>query len=193
MKKELLVVAFISLLFFLNSCLRPEKPVAKVGGEWVSFEQWQSFLNSRQINDLNDREKLNKALGDLVKREVAYEKAKRKGLLTGNSWNSQKEKIKINYVVYNYVLSKKLNGVSEPNEEELFEIFKIDNSKRHLYGIGVKGRENANSVAKALKEGADIEAIFEQHKDDLPNLPQKHDLGYPKFNEVPKQIQKVFF
>lgn len=193
MKKEFFVVCIISFLFFLSSCLRPEKPVAKIGGEWVSFEQWQTFLKSRQVNDFSDRDKLNKAFDELIKREVAYEKAKRKGLLTGNSWDSQKEKIKINTVVYNYLLSKKLNGVSEPNEEELFEIYKIENSKRHLWGVGVKGRENAHSVAKALKEGADIETIFEQHKNDLPNLSQKYDLGYTNFNQVPKQIQKVFF
>jgi parvulin-like peptidyl-prolyl isomerase len=190
-KIVLTVVVFLSLFFFF--CAKPEKPVAKIGGNWVSFEQFKTFLNSHQFRDFDDQEKLNKAFEEFIKRELAYERAKRKGLLAGKSWENQKDKIERNAVIYNFILSKYLNGASEPSEDEMYEIYKMDNAKRHLWGVGVKGKENALEVAKALKSGGDIEKIFEQHKNDLPNGPKSYDIGYPKFNELPPEIQKLFF
>lgn len=193
MKRKIFLSTVVFLSIFLFFCAKPEKPVAKIGGNWVSFEQWQAFLNSNQFKDFDDQEKLNNAFESFIKRELAYERAKRKGLLAGRLWEDQKEKIERNTVIYNFILTKYLNGVSEPSEDEMYEVFKMDNARRHLWGVGVKGKENALEVAKALKSGGDIEKIFEQHKSDLPNGPKSYDIGYPKFNEIPPEIQKVFF
>lgn len=193
MKRKIVLVAVALLSLLFCSCLKPEKPVAKIGGNWFSFEQWQTFLDRKQFKDFDDQEKLDKEFEEFIKRELAYERAKRKGLLAGKSWNDQKERIERSVVIYNFIFSKYLNGVAEPTEDEMYEIYKIDNSRRHLWGVGVKGKENALEVAKKLRSGEDIKKIFEQHKNDLPNGPQTYDLGYPKFNDAPPEIQKVFF
>lgn len=194
MKKSLLLLLLfvVILLFFLSSCNKPEKPVAKIGGNWISFEGWRAFLESRQFKDYDSKEKLNKMFEDFITREIAFEKAKRKGLLAGKSWEDQVEKIERNAVIYNYVLSKYLNGTADPTEEELYEVFKMENSRRHLLGVGVKGREQAQNVARLLRKGESIEKIFESHKNDFPNGPKSYDLGYPKYSELPPEVQQVF-
>jgi len=127
------------LLFI--SCTKPPKPVAKIGGNWISYEQWDKYLESRNIKDKNDNEKLNKALEELIKREVAYEKAKRKGLLAGSQWDDQVSRIERSVVISNYIFKTYLNNSKEPSKEELEDAFKLNNSKRHLWGIGIKEKK----------------------------------------------------
>lgn len=190
-KRLILLVSIISLVFL--SCTKPPKPVAKIGGNWISYEQWDKFLESRNIKDKNDNEKLSKALDDLIKREVAYEKAKRKGLLAGSQWDDQQSRIERSVVISNYIFKTYLNNSKEPSKEELADAFKLNNSQRHLWGIGVKGKESAIEVCKELREGKDIKELFEKHKNDLENGPQSYDMGNASFNSMPQEIQKYFF
>ncbi len=192
MKKSSILLIFAILLSFFFSCNKPEKPVAKIGGNWISFEQWQAFLDNLNFKDYGDQEKLNKMFDNFIKREVTFEVARRRGLLSGKQWNDQIEKITQNAVIYNFIVTKYLNGVSETSEEEIYEVYKIDNSRRHLWGVTVKGKEQAQNVSKSLRKGESIEKIFETHKNDLPDGPKSYDLGYPKYAELPPEVQKVF-
>ncbi|MCX7830025.1 MAG: peptidylprolyl isomerase [Acidobacteria bacterium] len=193
MKRKIVLAAAVLLTAFLLFCNKPEKPVAKIGGNWVSFEEWQAYLKSIQFKDFGDEEKLRKSFDGFVKREVAYERAKRKGLLSGKSWEDQIEKIKRSVVVYNFIINKYLNGSAEPSEEEKYEVYKTDNAKRHLWGFGVKGKERATEAAESLRKGEKIETVYEAHKGDFANNSKGYDLGNPKFSEIPPDIQKVFF
>lgn len=190
MIKRITLILIASVLIL--SCTKPEKPVAKVNGRWISYNELTTYFDMRNI-DRNDDSKVQKAVDDFIKREICYEMAKKKGLLSKSFWGEQVERIKKNVVIYNYIVEKYLNGSSEPSKEEMEEAFKAEKCKRHLFGVAVKGKERAMEVYRQLLSGGNIKEIFEKHKGEIENAPQNFDLGFAPFNSLPAEIQKVFY
>jgi len=191
MLKKLCFVTF--LLAALMACGRPEKPVAKVAGKWISFDQWQAFVKAHSLSSENDPEKLKTGLTQLVRREIAFERAKRRGLLSGAEWDQQIERMERTVLVKNYVTDKILQGKADPAPEEIASVMREERSKRHIMGVGVKDPAEAASVADELRRGADIRAVFEKHRGEMKSGPTGYDLGMASRNQLPPEIQARFF
>jgi hypothetical protein len=186
------VLLFLVLITLL-SCGRPEKPVAKVAGKWISFDQWQVFAKTHGVSEGQNADNLKIGLEQLIRREVAFERGKRKGLLSGNEWESQAEKIKRNILVKNYVVDRYLQGKTEPDKAEIDAVVREEKTFRHIQGVAVKDLGAAKTVAEELRKGGDIKALFEKHRGEIKNGPGSFDLGKANITQLPPEIQKQFF
>lgn len=187
------IFCLLVLLAAMTACGRPEKPVAKVAGKWISFEQWQAFVKTHYMSQETDGEKLKEGLNQLVRREIACERGKRKGLYSGPDWEQLAGRIERDVLVKSYVADRYLQGRTTPGEEEINSVLRVDKSRRHILGVGVKDQGTASAVAEELRKGGDIKAIFEKHKGDMKNGPKGFDLGLASLNQLPQEIQKHFF
>lgn len=189
-KKTCLILLLLAALF---ACGRPEKPVAKVAGKWISSFQWNAFVRTHSLSGEKDTEKLKKGLDQLVRREVAAERARRKGLLAGIDWDRQSEKIERSVLAKNYMIYRYLDGKTEPTQEEIAAVLKEEKTFRHIMGVGVRDQAQASEVADQLRKGGDIKAIFERHKGEVKGGPSKYDLGNATIKQLPPEIQQHFF
>jgi hypothetical protein len=187
------IALFLFLVVLLISCGRPAKPVAKVAGTWISFEQWQVYEKSHGLSKDAAGEKLKTGLEQLVRREIAFERSKRKGLLGSSDWDEQTKKVQKSVLIKNYVLDHYLQGKSEPDAEDVKAVMKENNSLRHIQGVPVKDLGAAKAVVEELRKGADIKQLFEKHKGEVKNAPPSYDFGQGKISQLPPQIQQVFF
>ena len=185
--------AILMLAAALFACGRPEKPVARVAGKWVSSFQWNAFVKTHSLSEEKDAERLKKGLDQLVRREVAAERARRKGLLAGIEWERQNERIERSVLAKNYMIERYLQGKTEPGREEIETVLREEKSLRHIMGVGVRELADARAVAEQLRKGGDIKAIFEKHRGELKDGPSTFDLGAAAFKQVPPEIQPHFF
>lgn len=187
------IFCLLVLIAALTACGRPEKPVAKVAGKWISFEQWQTFVKTHYMSQETDKDKLKAGLDQLVRREVACERGKRKGLYSGADWEEVSKRIERDVLVKNFISERYLQGRTAPGEEEISSVLRVDKSRRHILGVGVRDHGAASEVAEELRKGGDIRAIFEKHKGEMKNGPNGFDLGLANLGQLPQEIQKQFF
>lgn len=190
--KRVLFFNIIIALFFV-SCVRPEKPVAKIDSYYITFDEWQAFAKSRGFNDFSNMEKTLSLFDEMILREKAYVEGEKSGLLKTKAFKDQLKILEQNVLIQNYLLKNYLEENSEPSEEELYEVFKNEHSQRNVYGVLINSKEEAYKVYERLKKGEDIAKIFLEYKDRVKDGPPSYELGPINFSQSPLPIQKHFF
>lgn len=214
-KKQLwLVIAGLALLNLITIMLliiQPDflsangKPVASVGSERISRQEWLNELESRYgeetLRDMVDQEVVGQMAGKYkievsdkaVERELKMYKAMYSS--AGNEPKSEqtwKQQIK-----YSLLLEELLTKDVVVSEEDMNAFYEQNKSlfdlpaSYHLSQIMVETKEEAESAVENLKEGSSFAALAMELSTDEFSANQGGDIGF--INEEDEQVEAGIF
>ena len=176
----------LSIVLLGVACNRPSKPVARIGEEWVGQAQWKVFLSELPKGTPSEV-----ALDQLVRREVAWEQARRAQLLDGEAWQMASTQIQRSVLVRAYLDAQP--GESPASEETLRNVFLPHNEERHVLHILCPTRAAAAVAQQRIKKGEAFDKVADALSTE-PSLGQNHgDLGWMKRQAMAPEFGKVVF
>lgn len=176
----------LGALVLAAACNRPAKPVAKVGKEWVGQAQWQAYLAEAPVGMSSQA-----ALDRLVRREVAWEQARKSGLLQDEAWLAVAPQLRRTVLVRAYLDGRP--GQSTAPEEMIRRSFLTDNEERHVLHVLCATREAAAVARQRLVRGEAFGKVADAMSKDPSAIENHGDLGWIKRQSVVKEFGKAVF
>jgi EpsD family peptidyl-prolyl cis-trans isomerase len=210
--KEIVMKKYVLLLlcvFALAACSpatdkKTDKgaPVAKVAGQAITtadVERELGALPEFAREFFKGDEGLNRLVDELVKKELLYAEAKKKGLDKDPEFVKKFEEAKKNALISRLLedeVQKKAPQVSEKEIRELYdsrkEEFIMPTSVR-LSRIVVKNEADAKKVYERLQKGEPFNKVAAEMSIDTRTAKSGGDLGYMKKGEMNAELEKIVF
>lgn len=165
----------ISALF--TGCSAPSKPVAKVGSEIISVEQFQDAARGNEVQYQGVPDSAKSALlEDLTRRSLLVQAARRQHLLADSTLQrvrtQEAKRLAVDRLVE--VLVPKDVSVSDA---EVAAFYKRRDVEAHMSLIFVVSRRDADAAKAALDRGEDFTAVANRYNP-AGMLPPGGDLGF---------------
>ncbi|MCX7913119.1 MAG: peptidylprolyl isomerase [Thermodesulfovibrionales bacterium] len=201
--KIVLFVIFVVLI--LSSCTKDKKTkegyVAKIDGITLSKE----YL-TEQMNTLPEAAKqffqgpggMERFVDELVKKELLYLEAKKRGLDRDKEFQKRLEEFK-KITLINALLDKEIEASPQVTEEEIKDYYEknkedfIINKQIRVSQILVKTEEDLNKVKEKLDKGEDFAKIASEMSADKTSRKAGGDIGFIKRGELSQDIERVIF
>jgi hypothetical protein len=177
-------LAFLALLA-TYACNKPNKPVAKVGSEWIGQPQWQVYLQS------HPGENAPSALAGLIRREVAWEQARKLNLLQGQEWEEYRKRNRVSVLVKAHLAAQGGHGPLSATQAR--EMFMRRGEERQVLHVLCKTRLEAEAVLKRLQKGEDIRQLARALSKDPSAAGNSGDLGWIKREVVVQPFAEAVF
>lgn len=175
-----------ALVLTAVSCNRhPAKPVAQVENAWVGQPQWTFFQEHHAAGSPST------TLDALVRREVAWQQALKRGLLKGGDWSSFQARNRTTILGKAYI--DRLPGAPAITEAMAKGHFMQSSEQRHVLHVLCKTQEQAQAALGRIKKGEDFEKVATALSTD-PSVASNHgDIGWIKREQVVQPFAEATF
>ncbi|MCL4457891.1 MAG: peptidylprolyl isomerase [Nitrospirae bacterium] len=202
MKK--ILVAFIAVVFVI-SCSKDGglkgSYVAKVGGKTLTKEDVQAEMNT--VPDMakaffQGTEGMGRFMDELVKKEMLYLEAQKRGLDKNKDFQKKVEEFK-KITLINQLLEKEIEAASKFTDKDVKDYYdkhKEDfmvNSQMRLSHILVKTEEDAKKVYERLQKGEDFAKIASDASIDKATAKSGGDIGIFKKGDMRPELEDAAF
>ena len=188
---------------FIFACSQSKDDVIiKAGSSKLTKQDLQEDLKSFPPQTkafLSSPEGLNRLKDELIKREVLYEEAKKKGLTKSEEFKKRMEEFK-KITLINMLLEQELKAVqqdvTEKEAREYYDKHKdefIKPTERRLSQIVVKNEDEAKKVYEKIDKGEEFEKIAKELSTDEKTKASGGDLGFFKKGQLNQQIENAVF
>ncbi len=188
---------------FIFACSQSKDDVIiKAGSSKLTKQDLQEDLKSFPPQTkafLSSPEGLNRLKDELIKREVLYEEAKKKGLAKSEDFKKRMEEFK-KITLINMLLEQELKAVQQDvTEQEAREYYDkhkdefIKPTERRLSQIVVKNEDEAKKVYEKIDKGEEFEKIAKELSTDEKTKASGGDLGFFKKGQLNQQIENAVF
>ena len=188
---------------FIFACSQSKDDVIiKAGSSKLTKQDLQEDLKSFPPQTkafLSSPEGLNRLKDELIKREVLYEEAKKKGLAKSEDFKKRMEEFK-KITLINMLLEQELKAVqqdvTEKEAREYYDKHKdefINPTERRLSQIVVKNEDEAKKVYEKIDKGEEFEKIAKELSTDEKTKASGGDLGFFKKGQLNQQIENAVF
>jgi len=188
---------------FIFACSQSKDDVIiKAGSSKLTKQDLQEDLKSFPPQTkafLSSPEGLNRLKDELIKREVLYEEAKKKGLTKSEDFKKRMEEFK-KITLINMLLEQELKAVqqdvTEKEAREYYDKHKdefINPTERRLSQIVVKNEDEAKKVYEKIDKGEEFEKIAKELSTDEKTKASGGDIGFFKKGQLNQQIENAVF
>ncbi|HXX57982.1 MAG TPA: peptidylprolyl isomerase, partial [Thermodesulfovibrionales bacterium] len=208
MKRILSVVLILSIAFIFACTKAPEgqkAPVsgylAKVGSATITPDDL-----SREMKGLPEQiQKMfagpagtEKFVDELVKKEMLYQEAKKKGLENSDDYKKKLEDFK-KLTLIGTLLQKEVEEKAKVSDKEVRDYYDAHkneltaNNQVRASHILVKTEDEANKIMEQLKKGADFAKLAKEKSIDKGSAANGGDLGYFSRGQMVPEFEKAAF
>lgn len=201
---KILLVAVFSL-FFLMACAKDGKQkegyVAKIDSVTISKEDVNNqmkMLPEIAIQHFQGPEGLTKFVDELVKKEMLYLEAKKRGLDKDKEFQKKVEEFR-KITLINNLLDKEIEFSPKITEEDIkgyYEKNKEDfiiNKQIRISHIFVKTEEDLNKVKERIEKGDDFAKVAIDLSADRTSGRVGGDIGFIKKGELAPELENMIF
>ena len=205
MKRFQFLAILVSLALLFSCAKKGEQKssayVAKVGSATIT----QDDVN-REIKGLPDQiqkmfvgpEGTERFVDELVKKEILYQEAKKKGIENNPDFQKKVEEFR-KLTMISLLLEKEIEDkakVTEKDVKDYYESHKADmttNNQIKASHILVKSEEEARKILEQLKKGGDFAKIAKEKSVDTASAKNGGDLGFFSRGQMVPEFEKVAF
>jgi peptidyl-prolyl cis-trans isomerase C len=201
---KILLVAFLAV-FILSACAKDGKPkegyVAKIDGVTINKEDVSSqmkMLPEIAIQHFQGPEGLTKFVDELVKKEMLYLEAKKRGMDKDKEFQKKVEEFK-KITLINDLLDKEIELSPKVTDEDIkgyYEKNKEDfliNKQIRISHIFIKTEDELNQVKQRIDKGEDFAKIASEMSADKGSSKVGGDIGFIKKGELAPELENVVF
>jgi peptidyl-prolyl cis-trans isomerase C len=202
MKKFLLVAI---ALIFVASCAKDSgtkgSTVVKVGGKAITQEDVQAEINALPEMAkafFQGAEGTERFIDELVKKEMLYLEAQKRGLGKSKDFQRQVEEFK-KLTLINQLLEKEMEAASKITEQEIKDYYDNNkdeftlNNQIRLSHIVVKTDDEARQVLERLQKGEDFAKVASALSQDKASAKSGGDIGIFKRGEMVPELESAAF
>ncbi|MBI4698634.1 MAG: peptidylprolyl isomerase [Nitrospirae bacterium] len=201
--KKLYLLVFV--MVFAIGCTAKETPkgsvVAKVGSETITKEQLTNELNklpewarSRFSTDEGKKQ----FLDEIIKKELIYQDAKKKGMDRDDKFKKDLEEFKIMTMI-KMTLDKEIEEKAKVDPKEAKDFYD-KHQDQFILGLQVSARHilvetesEAQSIIKRLRQGENFAKLAEKFSKDKGTAKNGGDLGFFERGRMVPEFEKVAF
>jgi parvulin-like peptidyl-prolyl isomerase len=202
MRKVTILLLIIPLIYVFAGCAKEGQKgayIAKVGNVQITqadFERELKNLPNFAQKIFEGNEGKEKFLNELIKRELLYQEALKKGLDKNTEYKKKVEEFKkitlISQLLETEITSK--SDVTDQDVKDYYEKHKEDFSpflEARVSLIRVKTEEEANKIRERLIKGEDFAKIAKSSSIDQGSAKNGGDLGYLSRNQLTPELETV--
>ncbi|GLH67808.1 peptidyl-prolyl cis-trans isomerase [Geothrix edaphica] len=164
------------LLVAAFGCDKPTHPVAQVGRAWVGQPEWTYYLEHHPAATPAV------ALEDLLRREVAWQQAERRGLLEGENWEAFKVQNRVAVLSRAYL--DRQPGAPPLTEAAAKAHFMASNEQRRVVHLVCKTESEAKAALGRIQKGEGFEKVATALSIDPSTASNHGNLGWIKRDQV---------
>jgi peptidyl-prolyl cis-trans isomerase C len=173
--------------------------VAKVGSATITEEDVKKELKAlpEQIQKMFEGpEGMQRFVDELVKKEVLYQEAKKKGLENSAEYKKKLEDFK-KLTLISLLLQQEIEEKAKPSEKEVkdyYEAHKAEltsNSQIRASHILVKSEDEAKKILEQIKKGADFAKLAREKSIDTGSAQNGGDLGFFSKGQMVPEFEKA--
>jgi len=201
---KILLVAFFAV-FLLTSCAKEGKQkegyVAKIDSKVISKEDVKAqmkMLPEIAIQHFQGPEGLTKFVDELVKKEMLYLEAQKRGMDKDKEFQKKVEEFK-KITLINDLLDKEIEHSPKVTDEDIkgyYEKNKEDfliNKQIRISHIFIKTEDELNQVKQRIDKGEDFAKIASEISADKASSKVGGDIGFIKKGELAPELENVVF
>ncbi len=201
---KILLVAFFAV-FLLTACAKEGKQkegyVAKIDSKVISKEDVKAqmkMLPEIAIQHFQGPEGLTKFVDELVKKEMLYLEAQKRGLDKDKEFQKKVEEFK-KITLINDLLDKEIELSPKVTDEDIkgyYEKNKEDfliNKQIRISHIFIKTEDELNQVKQRIDKGEDFAKIASEISADKASSKVGGDIGFIKKGELAPELENVVF
>lgn len=201
---KIFFVVFISFFLF-SSCAKDGKSkdgyVAKIDGVAISKEDvndQMKMLPDVAMQFFSGPEGASKFVEELVKKEMLYLEAKKRGMDKEKEFQKKLEEFK-KITLINDLLDKELQTspiVTEDDIKNYYEKNKDDflmNKQARISHIFIKTEDDLNKVKERLDKGEDFAKVASELSADKASSKVGGDIGFIKKGELSQELEQMIF
>jgi peptidyl-prolyl cis-trans isomerase C len=205
MKKLLMLILSISFLFALASCAKKEeqkgKYLAKVGNVTITqadLEREFKTLPEFAQKLFEGSEGKEKFLEELVKKELLYQEALKKGLEKNTEYQKKVEDFR-KLTLIGQLLEKEIETkakVTDQDVKDYYEKHKEELSSINQIKAGhilVKTEDEAKKILERIKKGEDFTSLAKKYSIDIGSAKNGGDLGFFSPGQMVPEFEAAAF
>lgn len=204
MKRSVLLVTVISIALLFSCAKRGEQKsefVAKVGSDVITKDDVNRELKALPLqvqNMFEGPEGIGKFVDELVKKEMLYQEAKKKGLENTPEYKKKVDDYK-KLTLVGMLLEKEIeekSKVTDKDVKDYYEAHKAEltaNNQVRASHILVKTEEEAKKIMDQLKKGGDFAKIAKEKSIDSGSANNGGDLGFFSRGQMVPEFEKAAF
>lgn len=192
----------VLIIAFVFGCSKTkDEVIVKAGSSKLTKKELQEDLKSLPPQTkvfLASPEGINRLKDELIKREVLYEEARKKGIEKSEDFKKRMEEFK-KITLINMLLEqeiKNMQNVTETEAKEYYEKHKdefIKPTEVRVSQIVVKNEDDAKKVYERINKGEDFGKIAKEVSIDEKTKASEGDMGFFKKGQLNQQIENVVF
>ncbi len=204
--KRLPLLAILMMFALLFSCAKKGEQksgayVAKVGSVTITRDDVSRELKGlpEQIQRMFEGpEGAEKFVDELVKKEMLYQEAKKKGFESNPDYQKKLEDFK-KLTLISLLLEKEIEDKAKPSDKDVkdyYEKHKADltaNNQIRASHILVKSEDDAKKILDQLKKGGDFAKIAKEKSIDTGSAKNGGDLGFFSRGQMVPEFEKAAF
>ncbi len=204
MKRSVFWVTVISIALLFSCAKRGEQTseyIAKVGSEVITKDDVNRELKALPLqiqNMFQGAQGIEKFVDELVKKEMLYQEAKKKGLENNPEYKKKIDDYK-KLTLVGMLLEKEIEEkvkVSDKDVKDYYEAHKAEltaNNQVRASHILVKTEEEAKKIMDQLKKGGDFAKIAREKSIDTGSAKKGGDLGFFSRGQMVPEFEKLAF
>lgn len=204
MKRAILLITIVASIFVISCSkggVQNSSVVAKVGPTNITQEDAGRELKALpdQIQKMfQGQEGTERFVDELVKKEVLYQEAKKKGLENNQEFQKKVEDFK-KLTLISALLEKEIEEKSKVTDKEVqdyYEAHKKDfaaNNQVRASHILVKTEEDAKKLLDQIKKGADFAKLAKANSIDTGSAKNGGDLGFFSRGQMVPEFERAAF
>ncbi|HWR57500.1 MAG TPA: peptidylprolyl isomerase, partial [Thermodesulfovibrionales bacterium] len=208
MKRLVVLIVIVMLSALLFSCSKQKSTsayVAKVGSVTITQDDVNRELKGlpEQIQRMfTGPEGMDKFVDELVKKEILYQEAKKKGFDSKPEYQKKLDDFK-KLTLISLLLEKEIEEkakVTDADVKKYYDVHKGDlmqNNQMRASHILVKSEEEANKILEQVKKGGDFAKIAKEKSIDKGSAANGGDLGFfsrgqmvPEFDSAVSKLKQ---
>lgn len=199
--KSLRFLIFLLILVFIYSCAQKDEVIVKAGSSKLTKKELQEDLKGLPPQAkmfLASPEGINKLKEELIKREILYEEAKKKGLEKSEDFKRRVEEFK-KITLINVLLEQEIKSFQQVTEKDAKDYYEkhrdefIRPTEVRLSQIVVKNEDEARKVYERVNKGEDFGIVAKELSKDEKTKALGGDMGFFKKGQLNPQIENVTF
>lgn len=192
----------VLIIAFVFGCSQTkDEVIVKAGSSKLTKKELQEDLKSLPPQTkvfLASPEGVSRLKDELIKREVLYEEARKKGIEKSEDFKKRMEEFK-KITLINMLLEQEIKNMQQVTETEAKEYYEkhkdefIKPTEVRLSQIVVKNEDDAKKVYERINKGEDFGKIAKELSIDDKTKASEGDMGFFKKGQLNQQIENVVF
>lgn len=192
---------FLLILVFIAGCAQKDEVIVRAGSSKLTKKELQEDLKGvppQAKMFLASPEGQNRLKDELIKREVLYEEARKKGLEKSEDFKRRMEEFK-KITLINVLLEQEIKSIQQVTEKDAKDYYEknrdefIRPTEVRLSQIVVKNEEEARKVYERVNKGEDFGKVAKELSKDEKTKASGGDMGFFKKGQLNPQIENVAF